>query len=510
MIDYANAYTVSFFLAKLCTVMFRREFFFEKLLGGYKNMTQAFDIVILGGGTGGYIAAVRAAQLGKTVAVVEREKLGGTCLHRGCIPSKALLRSAELYATMLESERYGIEADSIQLNFSKVQSRKLGIVEQLYKGVQYLMSKHKIQVFYGNGRVIGPSIFSPRSGVVSVEQEDGEILTLTPEKLIIATGSRPKQLPGLKIDGNYIITSDEALELEQLPASMIIIGGGVIGMEWASMLNDFGVKVTVVEYADRIVPTEDADISKELERILRKRGVQIWTNAKLLAEEAQITDGQISVRIERKGELQQLQADKVMVCVGRQANVEGIGLESTDVKLDNGVIRVNEYMQTTESHIYAIGDVNGGLQLAHVAGHEGIVAVEHASGLKPHTFGAHQVPRCIYTRPEAASIGWTQQQAAERGHDVKVGRFPFSAIGKALVNGDSEGFVKVIADKQTNDILGVHMIGSHVTDYISEAALAQLLDATPWEVGQAIHPHPTLSEALGEAMLAVDGRAIGI
>jgi dihydrolipoamide dehydrogenase len=473
-------------------------------------MTQAFDIVILGGGTGGYIAAVRAAQLGKTVAVVEREKLGGTCLHRGCIPSKALLRSAELYATMLESDRYGIETASVQLNFTKVQSRKLGIVEQLHKGVQYLMSKHKIQVFYGNGRIIGPSIFSPRSGSVSVEQEDGEIITLVPEKLIIATGSRPRHLPGLIADGSQVISSDEALELEQLPASMIIVGGGVIGVEWASMLSDFGVQVTVVEYASPLLPTEDADISKEMERVLKKRGVQVLTDTKVLAEYTKTEAGQVSLQVERKGGQQQLQAEKVMVCVGRQANVEGIGLESTDIKLDNGVIRVNECMQTTESHIYAIGDVNGGLQLAHVAGHEGIVAAEHASGLKPHTYEANQVPRCIYTRPEAASIGWTQQQAAERGHEVKVGRFPFSALGKALVNGDSDGFVKVIADKQTNDILGVHMIGAHVTDYISEAALAQLLDATPWEVGQTIHPHPTLSEALGEAMLAVDGRAIGI
>jgi dihydrolipoamide dehydrogenase len=290
---------------------------------------------------------------------------------------------------------------------------------------------------------------------------------------------------------------------------MIIVGGGVIGVEWASMLSDFGVKVTIVEYAPRLLPAEDADISKEMERLLKKRGVQVLTGSKVLPGAA-VEGGQVALQVERGGEAQRLQADKALVCVGRQANVEGIGIESTDIKLDNGFIRVNEHMQTSESHIYAIGDVNGGLQLAHVAGHEGIVAVEHASGQKPHKFEAHQVPRCIYTRPEAASIGWTQQQAAQRGREVKIGRFPFSALGKALINGEADGFVKVIADKQTNDILGVHMIGAHVTDYISEAALAQLLDATPWEVGQTIHPHPTLSEALGEAMLAVDGRAIGI
>ncbi|OXM88150.1 dihydrolipoyl dehydrogenase [Paenibacillus rigui] len=474
-------------------------------------MTQAFDIVVLGGGTGGYIAAIRAAQLGKTVAIVERDKLGGTCLHRGCIPSKALLRSAEVYANTLDGDRFGVETASVQLNFSKVQSRKLGVVEQLHRGIQYLMSKHKIAVFYGNGRLLSPSIFSPRSGQVSVELSDDEIVTLVPDKLIIATGSRPRNLPGLETDGRYILNSDHALELEELPESMVIIGGGVIGVEWASMLHDFGVKVTIVEYAPRLLPTEDADISKEMERLLKKRGVEVLTGALVLPETVNITEGRVQLNLEHKGEQKSLMADKVLVSVGRQANVEGIGLlENTDVKIENGVIRVNEFMQTNVSHIYAIGDVNGGLQLAHVAGHEGIIAVEHASGLHPHTFNAHQVPRCVYTRPEAASLGQTEQQAKDAGHDVVVGRVPFTAIGKALVHGEADGFVKVIADKKTNDILGVHMIGAHVTDYISEAALAQLLDATPWEVGQAIHPHPTLSEALGEAMLAIDGRAIGI
>ncbi|MCS7461605.1 dihydrolipoyl dehydrogenase [Paenibacillus doosanensis] len=473
-------------------------------------MTQAFDIVVLGGGTGGYIAAIRAAQLGKSVAVVERDKLGGTCLHRGCIPSKALLRSAEVYATMQESERYGIEAGSVRLHFPGVQARKQSIVEQMHKGVQFLMKKHNIQVFYGNGRLLSPSIFSPRSGSVSVEREDGDIITLVPEKLIIATGSRPKSLPGLETDGQYILNSDDALQMEEIPKSIIIIGGGVIGVEWASMLSDFGVQVTVVEYAPRLLPAEDADISRELERLLKKRGVRIVTGAKVLSETVKKDDGAVTLDVQRGEDLQHLQADKALVCVGRQANIEDIGLQNTDVKMTDGFIRVNETMQTAEAHIYAIGDVNGGLQLAHVAGHEGIVAVEHICGLQPHPFGQHQVPRCVYTRPEVASLGWTEQQAAERGYDVKIGRFPFSAVGKAVVYGESEGFVKVIADKKTNDILGVHMIGPHVTDSISEAALAQLLDATPWEVGQAIHPHPTLSEALGEAMLAVDGRSMGI
>jgi dihydrolipoamide dehydrogenase len=247
-----------------------------------------------------------------------------------------------------------------------------------------------------------------------------------------------------------------------------------------------------------------------MERLLKKRGVQIWTDAAVAADTVSIEAGKVRLEFDRKGERKQTQADKVLVCVGRLANIEGIGLENTDIKLDKGVIRVNDNLQTAEAHIYAIGDCIGGLQLAHVAGHEGIAAVEHASGLKPHHHAAHQVPRCIYTRPEAASIGWTEAQAAAQGYEVKIGKFPCSALGKAMVHGEQDGFVKVIADKLTNDILGVHMIGAHVTDYISEAALAQLLNATAWEVGQTIHPHPTLSEALGEAMLAVDGLAINI
>jgi dihydrolipoamide dehydrogenase len=469
-----------------------------------------YDIVVLGGGTGGYVAAIRAAQLGKTVAVVERDKLGGTCLHRGCIPSKALLRSAEVYATMKESDTYGIVAASLELDIKRAMERKQNIVDQLHQGVQYLMKKNKIDVYHGNGRIIGPSIFAPRSGSISVEQEDGEIETLVSQNLIIATGSRPRSLPGLHIDGTYILTSDDALQLDELPKSIVIIGGGVIGVEWASMLSDFGVEVTIVEYDQRLLNLEDQDISNELERIFKKRGIRVITGAKVLPETFQVNEGRVDLQADKQGELIDLVAEKVLVSVGRQANVEGIGLENTDIKVDKGVISVNAYLQTTESHIYAIGDVIGGLQLAHVAAHEGIAAVEHICGEAHNPYQSHLIPRCVYTRPEIASVGWTEKQATDQGFKVKVGKLSFKAVGKALVYGDSDGFVKVVADEATNDILGVHMIGPHVTDYISEAALAQILNATPWEVGQTIHPHPTLSEALGEAMLAVDGKAIAI
>ncbi|MDR9746878.1 dihydrolipoyl dehydrogenase [Paenibacillus taichungensis] len=469
------------------------------------------DVAILGGGTGGYVAAIRAAQLGKQVVIIEKDKLGGTCLHRGCIPSKALLRSAEVYAEIQESEMYGIETAGATLVFPKVQARKDAIVEQLHQGVQYLMKKNKIQVVHAKGRVIGPSIFSPQSGAVAVEFEDGEMDTVVPTNLIIATGSRPRVLPGLEPDGRYIMSSDEALRMDELPASLIIVGGGVIGLEWASMLNDFGVEITVVEAAAHVLPAEDEDIAKEMQRLLGKRGVRFLTGASVLTETYSIQEDGIQIDVKLGDEKQEtLKADKMLVSVGRQANVENIGLENTDIKLERGFIAVNQHLQTGEGHIYAIGDVIGGLQLAHAASHEGILAVNHLAGETVHAVESHRIPRCVYTRPEAASIGFTEREAKERGYETKTGKFPFQAIGKSLVHGSRDGFVKVIADAKTNDILGVHMIGTHVTELIAEASLAQMLDATPWEVGQTIHPHPTLSEIMGEAMLAVDGKSIGM
>ncbi|PJH93831.1 dihydrolipoyl dehydrogenase [Bacillus sp. SN1] len=472
-------------------------------------MATEYDIVILGGGTGGYVAAIRAAQLGLKTAVVEKEKLGGTCLHKGCIPSKALLRSAEVYRTAREADQFGVETEGVSLNFEKVQQRKQAVVDKLAAGVNHLMKKGKIDVYNGYGRILGPSIFSPMPGTISVERGNGEENDmLIPKQVIIATGSRPRMLPGLEADGKYVLTSDEALQLEELPKSIIIVGGGVIGIEWASMLHDFGVKVTVIEYADRILPTEDQDISKEMESLLKKKGIQFVTGTKVLPDTMAKTSDDISIQAEKDGETVTYSAEKMLVSIGRQANIEGIGIENTDIVTENGVISVNENCQTKESHIYAIGDVIGGLQLAHVASHEGIIAVEHFAGLNPHPLDPTLVPKCIYSSPEAASVGLTEEEAKENGHNVKIGKFPFMAIGKALVYGESDGFVKIVADRDTDDILGVHMIGPHVTDMISEAGLAKVLDATPWEVGQTIHPHPTLSEAIGEAALAADGKAI--
>ncbi|ASA23080.1 dihydrolipoyl dehydrogenase [Paenibacillus donghaensis] len=472
-------------------------------------MTISCDVAILGGGTGGYVAAIRAAQLGKSVVVIEMDKLGGTCLHRGCIPSKSLLRSAEVFADIKDSESYGIETEGVKLVFPKVQRRKESVVEQLHQGVQYLMRKNKIQVLKGKGRVIGPSIFSPRSGAVAVELADGEMETVVSANLILATGSRPRVLPGLEPDGQVILSSEEALLLEELPASILIVGGGVIGVEWASMLADFGVEVTVVEAADQLLPLEDEEIARELQRLLKKRGIKVLTGMTVDAASSRITAEGITLQASKGDQAHSLSAEKLLVSVGRVANVENIGLENTDIRTDKGVIAVNANMQTGEPHIYAIGDCIGGLQLAHAASHEGIRAVNHLAGEKLHAYETHKVPRCVYTRPEVASVGHTEKEAKALGRDVVTGKFPFSAIGKAIVQGHKDGFVKVVADRASGDILGVQMLGPHVTELIGEAALAQLLDATPWELGEAVHAHPTLSEIVGEAMLAVDGRSIG-
>ena len=471
-------------------------------------MSKEYDLVVLGGGTGGYVAAIRAAQLGLQVAIVEKEQLGGTCLHRGCIPSKALLRSAEVFKQTKEASTYGIDTKDTSLNFKKVQERKIKIVQTLHQGVQGLMKKGKIDVFEGYGRILGPSIFSPMPGTISIEYANGEENTMiVPKNVLIATGSKPKSLPGLEIDGKLVMSSDEALEMEELPASIVIVGGGVIGIEWASMLADFGVDVTVIEYADQILPTEDDAIAKEVEKLLKKKGITFVKGAKVLAETITKDNG-VSIEAEINNKQETFKAEKMLISVGREANTGNLGLQNTEIVVDKGFIQTNNFYQTKESHIYAIGDVIGGMQLAHVASHEGIIAVEHMANQQPVPIDYNSVPTCIYSNPEVASVGMTEKQAKAEGFDIKIGKFPFQAIGKALVYGESDGFVKIIADKSTEDLLGVHMVGPQVTDMISEAGLAKVLDATPWEISQSIHPHPALSEIMGEAALAVEGKQI--
>ncbi|MCR8660373.1 dihydrolipoyl dehydrogenase [Paenibacillus endoradicis] len=473
-------------------------------------MSIQVDVAILGGGPGGYTAAIRAAQMGKSVAIVEMDKVGGTCLHRGCIPSKALLRSAEVYRTLLNSSEYGIDVstDFSSFQFNNVQLKKDEKVEQLFKGLQGLMKRHGIQVIKGKGRVVGPSIFSPRSGTIAVELADGEMESVVSQNLIIATGSTPRNLPGLEADGITILNSDQALTMDKLPESMLIVGGGVIGVEWASLLNDFGVQVTIVELGSRLLPGEDTEISLEMTKLLDKRGIRIITGVQLDISSYKVIDNNFSITATTADGNVLLEGNQILVSVGRKANCHDIGLENTDVRIKNDVIVVNDYGQTSEPHIYAIGDCIGGVQLAHAAAHEGLTAIDHIAGRQVNLVAAHLIPRCIYSSPEVASYGYTEAAAVAAGYEIKKARVPFAAFGKAIVSGHPTGFVKVIADKSSDDILGVHIIGEHATELISEAALSGWLNAAPWEVGAMVHPHPTLSEAIGEAMLAVDGRAI--
>lgn len=471
-------------------------------------MTKEYDLVILGSGPGGYVAAIRAAQLGMQVAIVEKNKLGGTCLHQGCIPSKTLLKSAEIYKNTQNSSDYGIDITDVTLNFPNIQNRKNDIIQTLYTGVQALMKKGKIDVFEGFGRILGPSIFSPLPGTISIEYENGDENTMiVPKYVLIATGSKPKSLPQLTIDGSTVMSSTEALNMNSLPSSIIIVGGGAIGIEWASMLADFGVKVTVIEYAERILGTEDKAIATIARKKLEQKGILFITKANVLGQTIN-NNKEIELSVEVEHEKQVFKAEKMLVSVGRKPNRHNIGIENTEIRVENDMIQVNDYYQTNNSHIYAIGDVIGGMQLAHVASHEGIVAVEHMAGKEPFPLDYNSIPSCVYSNPEMAHVGLTEEEARGNDLDVKVGTFPFQANGKALIEGETEGLVKVISDKQTNDIIGIHMIGSHVTDMISEAGLAKVLDATPWEMTQNIYPHPSLSETIGEAANAVEGTQI--
>lgn len=466
-------------------------------------MAKEYDLIVLGGGTGGYVAAIRASQLGMKVAIVEKDKLGGTCLHRGCIPSKALLRSASLLHWVREAESLGIYPGEVSFDFRKMKEKKEEIISRLYRGVTHLVKKNRIDVFQGTGSIASSN---PLSLVVEKAQEGQQVLT--GKKLLIATGARPRSIPNFPIDGEYIITSDEILSLVQLPDSLLIVGGGVIGIEWASLLSDLGVKVTIIEAADRILPGEDQDISREMTRQLQARGVEIYTGAEVLPDFYKNNSQIISKIKNNKGEITELPVNKILLSIGRVANTEGIGIDKTNIEQVNGFIKVNKVYETKEKNIYAIGDVIGGMQLAHVAAGEGRIAVEHMAGIQPLAMDYGMIPRCVYGRPEVASVGVTEKEARELGYQIKVGKVPFISIGKALINGDSEGFCKIIEDQQTKDLLGMHLIGSGVTELIGEGVLARTLDATAGELANMVHPHPSLSEIFGETALDVDKLAI--
>ena len=471
--------------------------------------SNSFDLIVLGGGTGGYSAAFRAGQLGLKVALIDdRPKLGGTCLHVGCIPTKAMLESAELYDRIQNgAAEHGVIADGVRFDYAVAAKRRDQVVQRLAKGLDSLVKKNKVEHIRGRGTLTG----GKKVRVQTLDEDgkpDGD-RPLDATDVILATGSKVKSLPGLEPDGRAIITSDEATTGETLPQSIVVVGGGAVGVEFASFYHDAGVEVTLLEYLPRLTPLEDPDISKELERSFKRRGMKVMTNARFDTSAVQVDESGVCFMVGPDGEEpKELRAEQMLVATGRAPVTEDIGLEGTRAKVEKGFVTVDARMRTAEPHLYACGDVIGGLLLAHVAAHEGIAAVHAIAGAESEPVDYNEMPRATYSRPQIASIGRSQEEAERDGLEVKVGRIPFQAVGKALVRGEYEGFVKVIADKKTDELLGVHMIGANVTDLISEASAAMLLEATAWEVGAAVHPHPTLSEALGEAALAVDGKSI--
>jgi dihydrolipoamide dehydrogenase len=469
-----------------------------------------FDLVVLGAGTGGYTAAFRAAQLGLKVALVDQAKIGGTCLHSGCIPTKALLESAAFTERIRHAKDFGIEVGEPVVDYARMAARRDQVVKRMWTGLKSLIDKNKVTWIQGSGRFDGPTTVK-----VQMTGEDGVIgsageRVLKGTDVILASGSRVKSLPGLEPDGKRIVTSDDVLASDTLPKDVIVVGAGAVGVEFASMYHDLGVKVTLLEYLPAVVPAEDRDISQALERSFTRRGMTVMTNARF--DTTKVKAGKTGVRLTvgpEGAEATEIGAELLLVATGRAPNVENVGLETTRAELEKGFVKVDGRMRTREPHLYAIGDVVGGLMLAHTAGHEGLVAAHVIAGEKDvHPIDYLEQPRATYCRPEIASIGLTEQQCQEREIPYKVGKVPFQAIAKAVIGGDYEGFAKVIGQADTNDTLGVHIFGPHATDLVAEASLAFELDATPWEIGGATHPHPTLSEVIGEAALAVDGRSI--
>ena len=465
-------------------------------------MTKQYDVVVLGGGTGGYVAAIRAADYGLSVAIVEKEKLGGTCLHKGCIPTKSLLKSVEMLSEAKKLSQYGVFTNDITFDYSKMLQRKNDIVDTLHRGVNSLVSKASIDVYTGTGTILGPSIFSPLAGTISVTNGEDEPEMLLPNSIIIATGTRPKALPFLPFDGQRVLNSDNLLQLHELPSSIMIVGGGVIGVEWSSILSNLGVTVTLLEAGETILPTEDVDIQQEMTKLLKATGVNIIMNAEVNNQTLKLENGVTFFGKE------QISAEICLIAIGREACTNGIGIENTNIELENGFIQVNEHYQTKEKHMFAIGDCIGGLQLAHVASSEGLAAVEYMVNKNNTVIESHLVPKCIYSSPQIASVGLTENAAKERYGEILVKKVPFSSIGKAHCNGSTIGFMKVITEKVYGEIIGIHAIGKDVTELISEGALAMTMRAVPEEISETVHPHPTLSEIYLEASFALQQKGI--
>ena len=467
-----------------------------------------FDLIVLGAGTGGYTAAFRAAQLGMSVALIDQGKIGGTCLHVGCIPTKALLESAEFLARLKKAKEFGIVLEGQPgFDYEAIAKRRDQVVKRMWTGLKSLIEKNKVTWIAGLARFEGPTTIR-----IAVVAEDGTAAgerVVTAKDVIIATGSRVKSLAGIVPDGRRIITSDDVTTKADLPKSIAIVGGGAVGSEFASLFHDLGVAVTLLEYLPGIIPLEDKDASAALERSFTRRGIKVMTKARFDAASVKVGDDGVTLMVGPEGgPAAELKVEQLLVATGRAPNTEDLGLEKTKVELERGFVKVDGWMRTAEPHVYAIGDVIGGLMLAHVAAHEGIVAVHEIAGEGPEPIDYDHQPRATYTHPQVASIGLTEQQCTERGIEIKKGVFNFAAVAKAVIVGETEGFAKVIADATTDEVLGVHLVGPSVTDLIAEAALGMTLETTAWEIGAATHPHPTLAEALGEAAMAVAGRQI--
>lgn len=455
-------------------------------------------IIILGGGPGGYVAAIRAAQLGAQAVVVEKNELGGTCLNRGCIPTKALVAAAETLAKVKHAQEFGIEIDGYSVNLSQMMERKNKVVEKLVTGIHFLFKKNKVQLIKGTGKLVSPT-------QVEVTKPDGVKETIAGDAIIIATGSEPATIAALGYDGERVYTSNEALQLTEIPRRLLIIGGGVIGCEFACIFHELGTQVTIMDVMPTILPMQDQDVVRQMQSLLKRRGIEIKTKATV--REVRKREGEV-VAVLESGE--ELVAEHILISIGRFLNSRGIGLEETGIELGpRGEIPVNEKLQTNIPNIYAIGDITNKIQLAHVASVQGLVAVDNIMG-RESIINYDVIPGCVYTIPEVAGVGLTTQAAKEQGLEVASAKFPFLANGKALAMGEGEGFVKIIAEPKTGKILGVHIVGPHATDLVAEAALAMKNGITAEQLAQTVHAHPTLAEALMEAAEAIHGKAIHI
>ncbi|AFC70720.1 dihydrolipoyl dehydrogenase [Rickettsia australis] len=458
---------------------------------------EQYDVAVIGGGPSGYVAAIRAAQLKKKVVLIEKEHLGGVCLNWGCIPTKSLLKSAEVFEYIKHAKGYGIDSKGAEINIKKIVERSREISNKLAGGVKLLLKKNKVTMIDGVASFVG-------NKVININNKP----TVKAENIIIATGARSRVLKGFEPDSKQIWTSKEAMIPHHVPQSMIIVGSGAIGIEFASFYNSIGVDVTVIEAHNRILPAEDMEIAGIAHKNFEKKGIKIITNAKLIKQTK--SKDKIEVELDLSGKTQKLQAEILLMAVGITANTENLGLETTKVKVENGYIVTNRLMQTAELGIYAIGDVAGVPCLAHKASHEGIIAAESIAGLKPHAINKHNIPGCTYSSPQIASVGLTEEAAKALGYELQIGRFPFMANGKALVIGDSDGLIKTIFDAKTGELLGAHMIGSEVTELIQGYVVSKNLEATELDLINTIFPHPTLSEMMHESVLAAYDRAVHV